>query len=60
MTTPLISMDPPGYEGVKGDARGGQGGNQVFKGVKNSVRGFPGVEGSLGDPKGLRGAWGVY
>ena len=50
--------------GVKGDLRGIQGGdkggNQVFKGVKNSVRGFPGVEGSLWDPKGLRGASGVY
>ena len=50
--------------GVKGDLRGIQGGdkggNQVFKGVKNSVRGFPGVEGSLGDPQGLRGASGVY
>ena len=33
---------------------------QVAKGVKNSVRGFPGVEGSLGDPQGLRGASGVY
>ena len=39
---------------------GGQGGVQVSKGVKNGVRGFPGVEGSLGDPKGLRGALGVY
>ena len=46
--------------GVQGGVRGCQGGNQVSKGVKNSVRGFPGVEGSLGDPQGLTGASGVY
>ena len=28
-------------------------------GVSKGVRGFPEVEGSLGDPKGLRGASGV-
>ena len=50
-------MDPPGYEGVKGDARGGQGGVKVSKGVK---RGVPGVKGSLGDPRGLRGVSEVY
>ena len=49
--------------GVKGDVKGiqgGQEGNQVFKGVKNSVRGFPGIQGSLGDPQGLRGVSEVY
>ena len=49
--------------GVKGDIRGvqeGQGGVQVSGVVKNGVRGFPGVGGCLGDPKGLRGALGVY
>ena len=50
-------MDPPGYEGVKGDARGGQGGVKVSQGVK---RGVPGVEGSLRDPRGLRGMSGVH
>ena len=51
------------HQGVKGEpgvSRGGKGGNQVSKGVKNSVRGFPGVEGSLGDPKRLSRASGVY
>ena len=49
-----------GSRGTSGVFRGCQGGNQVSKGVKNSVRGFPGVEESLGDPQGLRGASGVY
>ena len=49
-----------GRQGCPGEVRGCEVGNQVSKGVKNSVRGFPGVEGSLGDPQGLRGASGVY
>ena len=51
-----------GTSGVSspGGVRGCQGGNQVSKGVKNSVRGFPGVEGSLGDPRGLKGVSEVY
>ena len=35
-------------------------GVQVSKGVKNGVRGFLGIERSLGDPKVLIGALGVY
>ena len=48
-----------GRQGCPGEVRDCEGGNQVSKGVKNRVRGFPEVEGSLGDPKGLRGASGV-
>ena len=34
-------------------------GVQVSKGVKNGVRGFLGIERSLGDPRGSRGVRGV-
>ena len=42
------------YQGVKGDARGVQVGQQ------GRVRDVPGVKGSQGDPKELRGTSGEY
>ena len=33
---------------------------KVSQGVKSGVRGVPGVKGSLGDQKGLRGTSGEY
>ena len=41
--------------GTPGGARGIMGGVRVSQEVKKGIWGVPGVEGSLGDPRGLRG-----
>ena len=50
---------PTGSRGLSGVSGGVMEGVQVLKGVKNGVRGFLGIERSLGDPRGSRGVRGV-
>ena len=49
-----------GVGGVLRGPGGRQGGVKVSQGVKKGVRSVPGVKGSLGDPRGLRGVSEVY